>query len=92
MSDLVHKMEDLKEKYQSYQRMIGYAKRDLQMWDPYDGMTKEQHEIYYHSVIYDCRYQLNRLQNEIKELRKKIKNLNRLQNKEYEHKRIKKIS
>lgn len=92
MSDLVHKMEDLKEKYQSYQRMIGYAKRDLQTWDPYDGLTEEQHKIYYHSVISDCRYQLNSLQNEIKELRKRIKNLNRLQNKEYEHKRIKRIS
>jgi len=92
MSDLVHKMDDLKEKYQSYQRMIRYAKRDLQMWDPYDGMTKEQHKIYHSSIIYDCKYQLNRLQNEIKELRKKIKNLNRLQNKEHEHKQIKKIS
>lgn len=92
MSDLVHKMEDLKEKYQSYQRMIGYAKRDLQLWDPYDGLTKEQHENYYHSIIGECRYQLNHLQNEIKELRKKIKNLNRLQNEEYEHKLLKRVN
>lgn len=92
MSDYVHKMEDLKAKYQSYQRMLGYAKRDLQIWDPYDGMTKEQHENYYRSVIGDCKYQLNHLQNEIKELRKKIKNLNRLQNKEYELKQVKRVS
>lgn len=84
MSDLVHQMEDLKEKFQFYQRRQEHAKRELQLWDPYDGMTKEQHEIYYSSMIYDCRYLLNRLQNKIKELRKKIKNLNRLQNKEYE--------
>lgn len=92
MGDLVHKMEDLKLNYQSYQRMLGYAKRDLLLWDPYDGMSKEQHENYYHSVIGDIRYQLNHLQNDIKKLRKRIKNLNRLQNKEYELRRAKRVS
>lgn len=80
ISDLIHKIEDLKDKYKYYQEVQGNAKRELLLWDPYDGLTKEQHAHYYHSIIGDCRYLLNKYQNEIKETRKQIKKLNREQN------------
>lgn len=80
ISDLVYRITDLKERYRYYQKRQQHAKHDLLLWDPYDGLTKEQHEIYYRTIIEDCRYLLNSLQNEIKEVRKEIKKLNREQN------------
>ena len=80
ISDLIHKLEDLKEKYNYYQRCQENARHDILIWDPYDGMTKEQHEIYWSHIINENKYILNNLQNEIKEVRKNIKKLNREQN------------
>ena len=80
ISDLVHKIEDLKEKYRYYQRCQEHARHNILFWDPYDGLDKEQHEIYWSCVIGSNKLILTNIQNEIKEVRKQIKKLNREQN------------
>ena len=80
ISDLTHRLENLKQKFSYYQKCQENAKRDILIWDPYDGMTKYQHETYWKHVIEDNRFNLNWLQAEIKEVRKQIKQLNREQN------------
>jgi hypothetical protein len=44
IKQLVHNISVLKEKYRYYQNCQEIAKRDYNMWDPYDGLTKDQHE------------------------------------------------
>ena len=80
ISDFIHKLKDLKDKYNYYQRSQENARHNILIWDPYDGLTKEQHELYWTCVIRDNKYILNNLQNEIKEVRKIIKKMNREQN------------
>lgn len=81
ISELYEKLRQAKEQYAMYQRSQEYEKREINMWDPYDGLDKEVHEMSCQQRIWDNRYMLRHLQDDIKELRKKIKTLQRNTNK-----------
>ena len=80
ISRLNSELYELQNKFRYYQNKQEHDKRDLVMWDPLDGLTKEQHENLYYVEIWSNRQNLRALQNEIIELRKKIKTIQRKQN------------
>ena len=84
IKQLVHNMSILKEKFRYYQNCQEVAKHEYNIWDPYDGLTKDQHERKYGDEIASNRYILNSLEKKIKECRKKLKQANREQNKKRE--------
>lgn len=66
-------LEELKLKFTMYQRLQGINKESLVTYDPYDEVPKGAYE----TEIYYCRFTLKVMQQEIKELRKKLKKLQR---------------
>lgn len=79
-SDLLNKIKEtskelreLKEKFSFYQRCQVINKEFLLVDDPYDEVPKEHYE----TEIYYCRFTLKVMQQEIKELRAKLKKLQR---------------
>ena len=66
-------LEELKLKFTMYQRLQGINKESLVTYDPYDEVPKGVYE----TEIYYCRFTLKVMQQEIKELRKKLKKLQR---------------
>lgn len=84
IKQLMSEMSLLKERFQYYQNCQEIAKRYYNSWDPNDGLTKYQHELKYMNEIIDNRAMLYALERDIKECRKKIKQANRKQNKNYE--------
>lgn len=66
-------LRELKEKFSFYQRCQMVNKESLLIADPYDELPKEHYEI----EIHYCRFTLKMMQQEIKELRAKLKKLQR---------------
>lgn len=78
IKDTSRELQDLKEKYTFYQRCQTYNRQNLPIIeDPNDECPKE----YYETEIHDCRFTLNIIQQEIKELKIKLKKLQRELNK-----------
>lgn len=87
LSTLNERLDRAKERYQMYQRWILIEKHDYCFYDPYDGLSRFEHEKRCVDNISDFRYVIVLVQNEIKELRKELKAKNReldLMNREFD--------
>lgn len=80
IKELTYQLNVLKKQFRFYQIGQEIAKHDYNMWDPFDGLSKDEHERRYTSEIVSNRYVLSQLQKEIIETRKQLKKLNREQN------------
>ena len=83
LKELIHKLNREKELYRYYQIRIENLKYDVQCgYDPYDypNVSEWDYQMAVQRVISDCSFVLKTIQESIKELRKKIKTLQRENN------------
>lgn len=87
LSTLNERLNRAKEQYQMYQRWIMIEKDNYRFYDPYDGLSRFEHEKICVDTISDYRYAIKIVQGKIRELRKALKEKNReldLMNREFD--------
>lgn len=87
LATLNERLNREKEKCQMYQRLIMNEKDNYRFYDPYDGLSRSEHEKRCADNISDYRYAIKIVQGEISELRKALKEKNReldLMNREFD--------
>lgn len=84
LSILNEKLQNAIDNYKYYQRCIIDAKHDYLIYDPYDGLSKWEHERNCVAIISDCRFMINELHKDIKRIKKEIK----IKNTELNYKRL----